>query len=74
MTMTDLSTVPLSSIMTPWYGTICRMSPELPEPNPFGLGGPPPRESDRYALDMNIHEVGSSILFRSPFPYPSPGT
>lgn len=63
--MTDLSTVPLSTIMATRYGTICWTNPELFEPNPFGLGGLPPRESDRYALGMNIHEVSSFISFRS---------
>ena len=48
-----------------WGGAIQWMSPELLDPEPFGLeGGRPTRQSDCYALGMMVYEV---LGGRAPF-------
>jgi len=57
MTMVDLSTIVLSETVDSSGGTLCRMSPELLDPQRFGSDGRPTRESDCYALGIVVHEV-----------------
>jgi hypothetical protein len=57
MIRTDLITILLSNTADLSGGAICWTNPEVLDTTRFGLGGPPRRESDCYALGMAVYEV-----------------
>ena len=69
--MVDLSKMVLSDTVISAEGTFCWMAPKLLDPSRFDSNGSPTRESDCYALEMVIYEVGLFYSSDSPsFIYP----